>query len=422
MLTRTQTTCLFLVILAFANVTSAQKPSQPPTRLGVDVVSLREGPQLLGAATHRDAQGLTLAVDRVWLEKTYPRFYEQQLKTEKAESVVAARRLKERIDRWKESRAGDENLVLFLDSEIQRLKAAWQAAQQNAPPPAQFVLVDIPRDGIRSSYLQPAERKQVALLAWRERLERVSTRTANNLAMELKELGVAMPQQSVDLSDRLPTTQQQTERSWAAKVALVEYRLRKKVGFQGTGDFLARTGDGAAEVNLAEMMQVVLKQQVEQQLNALLQPRAPRTKSNAWLDKASKEANMLEVLGFRVSRLNKNMLNKTVEVTSSFVARMPDDRWQIVWEHTQSRKLNQARAEQKDQVANAPRINQMLALLKNAGIANAEQQVQEALSYGAVTKDALDDANEAFQEFASRYGSQLDAPSIHVPLHAPNTP
>ena len=76
---------------------------------------------------------------------------------------------------------------------------------------------------------------------------------------------------------------------------------------------------------------------------------------------------------------------------------------------------DRVKADQKDQVANAPRINEMLALLKSAGIANADQQVQEALAYGAVTKDALDDANEAFLEFASRYGAQVDAPQIQVP-------
>ena len=56
-----------------------------------------------------------------------------------------------------------------------------------------------------------------------------------------------------------------------------------------------------------------------------------------------------------------------------------------------------------------------MAILKGAGIVNAEQQVQEALAYGAVTKDALDDANEAFQEFASRYGSKVDTPRIRIP-------
>lgn len=408
-------TWLFLAVVAFADITSAQKPSQPPTRLGVDVVSLRDGPQLFGAVTQRNENGLKLAVERSWLKKTYPKFFQQHVKLEEAEAIVAARKLKERIDHWKESRAGDENLVLFLDNEIQRLKTAWQTAKKNPPAPSQFVIVDLPADRIRSLYLQPAERKQIALLAWRERLERVTTRTTNNLAMELKNLGITLPQSPVDLSDRLPQTQLPTERSWAAKVAVVEYRLRKKVGFQGTGDFLARTGDGAAEVNLAEMMQVVLKQQIEQQLNALLQPQAPRRKSTAWLDKAIQEADKLEVSGFRVSRLDKDMQNQTVQVTSSFIARMPDDRWSIVWEHTQSRKLSDAKAAQKDQVANAPRITQMLALLKNAGIANAEQQIQEALSYGAVTKDALDDANEAFQEFASRYGSRVDSPQIDVP-------
>jgi len=415
MLTRSHSGWSMLTVLGFATVIWGQKPSQPPTRLGVDVVSLRGGPQLYGAVTYQNDQVLRMAVERVWLEKTYPKFFEQQIKIEKAEAIVAARKLKERIDLWKESRANDENLVLFLDREIQRLKAAWQASQQNAEAPAQFVIVEVPRDRVRSLYLQPAERKQVALLAWRERLDRVTTRTATNLAMELKERGVEAPQQPVDLSDRLPTNQLQSDRAWAAKVALIEYRLRKKVGFQGTGEFLARTGDGAEEVNLAEMMQVVLKQQIEQQLNALLQPPRRQAKSNAWLAKASEQADRLEVSGFRVSRLNKNMLNKTVEVTASFVARMPDERWEIVWEHTQSRNLNQVKADQKDQVANAPRINEMLALLKNAGIANADQQVQEALAYGAVTKDALDDANEAFLEFASRYGAQVDAPQIQVP-------
>ena len=120
---RLSATCLLLLLVVEAS--SGQRPRVSPKRLAVDVVSVQRGPQLYGAVLAGNAtEGLTMAVERSWLEKTWPRYYQDLAAGERALATAASEGLRGRVERWRRSRNGDANLVLFLQQETARLHGA----------------------------------------------------------------------------------------------------------------------------------------------------------------------------------------------------------------------------------------------------------------------------------------------------------
>ena len=94
-----------LVLLLTSGLATGQRPRGSPKRLAVDVVSVKGGPQLFGAVLSRSADGgLTMAVERAWLEKTYPRYYQELAAGERALATAAREGLTRRIERWQRRR------------------------------------------------------------------------------------------------------------------------------------------------------------------------------------------------------------------------------------------------------------------------------------------------------------------------------
>ena len=230
-----------LVLLLTSGLATGQRPRGSPKRLAVDVVSVKGGPQLFGAVLSRSADGgLTMAVERAWLEKTYPRYYQELAAGERALATAAREGLTRRIERWQRRRSEDANLVLFLREQAQQVAKPLDAA---AATTSQFVMIELAAGEVRNVFRQPPRQRRIAELAWALRLDNVTTRTANHLQRELqkREVDVAKAPQLADRFGTLP----QGEQEWAARMALVEFRLRKKLTFQGEGEYVARTGSGA---------------------------------------------------------------------------------------------------------------------------------------------------------------------------------
>lgn len=420
----------------------AEGPGLSPKRMAVDVVSIKGGPQLFGLVLQQAADGrLLFAVERDWLRSNHKRYYTEVSTAEATLAEAAGEELLERIRRWIKRRATDRNLVLFLDQELQRLEAdrdpkdADAKTEKEKDTPAkdaekpvplkekQFVLVDIPGDKVRSLFRQPPERRQLALLAWQHRLKNVATRTANSLMRELQEAGVEIGPQPVDLADRFPG-QVLDERQWAARVALVEYRLKQKLSFQGEGEFLARTGDGAVEVDLAELVGKIVEQQLKAQ-RAIAEGR-PSADSTDWMKKPIEEAEYAGLTGFLAARLHRQFVftgtafefPKEAIVELTFVARQPDGAWQPIWSVSETQDAASVRPETKAEVAAGAEINKVLDLLKLAGLAKDGSTVDRAIAFGAAAKQAQSAAEQKFHEFLLLYTRQIDAPPIPLAVSA----
>jgi hypothetical protein len=298
----------------------ADKPVAPAD-LAVDQVSLRGGPRLLGAVLGREADGtLAIAVGRAWLKKTHPKFYEQALRDETVETRAALTELRDRIADWRKSRPDERELDFFLGREAERVESELKAFEAGTRSEvAQFMVLDLAPGKIEHVVNQPPQRKRVAAAAWREGLADVETRSVAGLSQELTKLKADQVDDADALLDSLPP-RRQNEAAWAARRAIVEYRFRKPLDFQGTGDVVVRAGDAPKAVDLAQLIDGILKSVGGDALGDLADPPAagggsrkpPRNNGSAekWLATATRMAEADGVEGFRVTRVEQDLAAK----------------------------------------------------------------------------------------------------------------
>lgn len=388
--------------------------------LAVDVVQVRRGPKLLGAVLHRSGQGdVTLAVERDWLRQADRKFFTEQTARETEESRTAWQELITRLEAWKTARTGDDRLIGFIESELARAKkrlAALDQPQDTVAAP-QFLIIDLTSKQIDRVQQQPADKRQVALVAWQEQLPDVAQRSASSLKRELERRDIKVEAEHPNLSDRLPI-RRQTEAEWLARRAILEYAERKAVDFQGTGDLLVRTGDAKPQANLTQLLTQVLQSQLTSTLEDLLNEGAGgkpagRKPTASALEKARQEARQAGANGFRATRLDLEVDQGRVRVEGTFVARTGEKKWQRIWRTEEVLPAGGGK-EQRERIRNDPQVKQALELLSSTGLA-ANDALDTALGFGAATMTAQDHVNERFGQFLGIYRQHADGPPLFLP-------
>ncbi len=394
----------------------AQKKSASLTQLGVDVVSIKDGPRLRGAVLNRDNAGnVTMAVDRAWLKQASAEFHEELAELEHMETRRVLTQLQGRIEAWLERRPDDGELQIYLNDQLKRLKkevAALDDESKSSPP--QFMIVRVPTDRVKRIYMQPRARKQIAMVAWGERFADVETSSVSDLARTLRKQGIEPNTVPVDLSDRLPPSAQ-NDRQWAARMAVVEYQFRQPLNFQGTGSLLLRTGDKPQMPNLNDLVGEMLNGELGKNLADLLGNAAGgKSVSGPWYASATNSAEKEGLLGVRVTRVNQNLVAKRVSVETMFLARMPGGKWETVWSYTETANAAQPRPDLEARIAKDPQVQKALGLIKTIGLA-AEGNVHLAMRFGAATMEAQQTADAKFYKFRDRCLRRLSGPPITWP-------
>jgi hypothetical protein len=390
----------------------AQTPHIELKRLCVDCLTLVDGPRLLGAIVDRDAQGtLTVAVQRQWLKQTAPKFYRDHHQREIDAMREGAMRLPKRIRQWKARRANDEALQRFLTSELARIeKLSKSNGEAGATLDSQFLVITVPPKQVRFVYVQPAGRRKIAAIAWREKLAGVESRSAFDLVRELKAKQADVEDSPIDLSGRFPALPDD-DRQWAARQALIEYDYRQRLDFQGTGEVLFRTDNENAVPNLPRLLTEMFRSQLDTQLADLLgngKPGKPAPKRE--FDVAKNTAKQQDVRGFRVTRVVHNLAANRVTVESLFLVRLADGSWETIWQHKQTTDATKNRAELKDRINGDPRVKQALKLIE--ALAGNAANADTALKFAAATMEAQQRADDQFVEFRLRYTKRIDGPVL----------
>lgn len=418
---------------AGSSVVLAQDVRVPLKRLAVDCVTVEDGPRLLGHLLDRGADGaLVVAVQRDWLAGRFPA-YLTTIEKEAAELRLAqARQLPERIRRWIEQRdvpaahdnVVDQGLVHVLKEQLERADAELKALEKNvgtdekadgeevSTEVSQFVLVSVPSDEVQFVYVQPAQHRRIALFAWQQRFRDVEERSALALARELQEAGVSL-NQPVNLADRFPSTPDD-DRQWAARQAIFEHAVGRRLDFQGIGETLFRTDHEAGppdlERLLTELLQTQLQQGVLELLGADAKPDVPQRRFDVAITAAERE----DKLGFRVTRLAHDVAGGQARVEVCFVARMPDGSWETIWQHSESADATVARSELEQQIAEDPRVQQVFGVLDSLAGAEGARLRESALRFAAATMAAQEKARTTFLEFRGLYAQRLDRPPLRV--------
>lgn len=404
-----------LVLEAAPPKTAPRKPAPPraalPAEQGADTISLKSGGKYVGALLDRTPEGdYRLAVRREWLKTAQPKLFAQESATELERLRECYRVLETRIADWKRDRPDDARLLGFLDDEADRAAKIRQQLEQPNPPLPEFMLIEILAARVERVQLAPADRKQVLLLAWLERLANPETRAVADLKRELESKKVPLDQQ-VDLFDRLaPALQSDAE--WSQRQALAEYLYRKPLDFQGMGDALFATSGGAKAPKSEELIVAVLNQQLNSQLADLLGTPGAKPAEGDWTAKPARTAEAEGVNGFHVTRLKLDALNKRGEVEGRFLARTPEGRWETVWRSTQAADTTKARPDVEKRITNDPQVKQALGLLQVAGIDAQGNEFQSAIRLGAGVMEAQQATDAQFLAFRDRFTEHLDGPPL----------
>jgi hypothetical protein len=385
----------------------------PVSQLAVDVVNLKSGKSVRGAVVKAGVNGsLTMAVSREWLEHAHPDLYHTAVSHEADLQKQAAEQLRTRLKKQLQTPPNEPRLVVFLKQELERADELLARGKPVKPP--QFLWVELEHDTIARVTRAPADRQRVAMWAWGERLSNVETRDAVDLNRELKQSKIDTTAAPPDLSDRL-APRLQDDREWAARMAVVEYVLAKPLDFQGTGDVLVRADAERKLVDLAPVLSKVLTSHVDSLLKDLTgegrPPAAAPANDSGWLKSAATEAEAASINGLRATRVEVKVDGNQASVQTAFAARMPNGAWEVVWSHRETQDATKQRAEAEARIVADPQVKQVLDAVKSFGL-GADDQVRQAIRFGAATMAAQQAADARFFEFRDRYLNHLDGPPL----------
>ena len=411
---------LVVSLLGLASATAMAQPAKPGSvsQLGVDVVSLKSGKSVRGAIIRSEPNGsVTMAVSREWLQKANPEWLAKLSEEVATLQRTAWEQLRERLTKLLAMPPESQRSVFFLKEELERVEKLLARAE---PPEApQFVWFDAKREAVAKVTPSAPDRQRIAIWAWSERLKEVESRDVSDLTKELKQKGVDPTQPAPDLSNQL-AARPQDEREWGARMAVVEYAFGTPLDFQGTGDVLVRSNGSRDLKEMAPVIAKVLRGQVDSFLKDLTGDGRPAKNStasnNGWLKTAMRDAEAANATGFRATRVELNVEGRQTAVQSAFVVRVnagsPEKaQWETVWSHRESADATKPRAEAEARIANDPQVKQALDKVKSLGL-GAEDQIQQAIRFGAATMAAQQTTDTRFFEFRDRYVKHLDGPPL----------
>jgi hypothetical protein len=414
------------ILVWSAGAALAQSRPIPLTELGVDMVAVKGGPRLLGAIVQRDDAGrITMAVRRDWLSEADPKFFRRQMDVESRTERAAREELRRRVTAWLDDQPDDKRLRFFLKKQLERIDSELERADETKRAGAaapRFLLIELPAEQVERVVVQPPTRRQVILLAWREQLPKPESQSVNRLLRDLRERGIDVANQQVDLSGQVPR-RPQSESEWLARRALIEHAYIRSLDFQGQGDSIFRTGDGAEAPDVAKVLTSMIQGSFGGDLNELIEGFAkPASKPSAgrekWLSTAIPIAEREKLTGFRVTRVLIDQPGTAASVEVRFVAKLSNGRWDTIWQHVESADATKPRPDSEKRIMQDPQVKKAIDLLKAAGLGNGDNPLQQAIRFGAATMEAQETANAKFFEFRDRYLQGLDGPPLVLPAGA----
>ena len=403
------------ILLAISSIAVAAEPAVIPERLVVDVVTMKNNDVFRGAVLGRDdASNGLMAVQRDWLQRQHARQFEQLAAEDKDRAIKAAQQLVDRIREWLKRSPEPATLAAFLEIDLERAEARLksQSSVNKLAEPLQFVVLVLPENRVRTVFVQPAAQRTIAAQAWQERLPNVEQKRGEELRQELVAKRV-LPEDPVELWDRLPTLAQ-GDNEWAARQAIVEFHLGRRVEFQGLGETLIRTGSDAPKLDLAGILPKLLTQQLTDQLGDLLGERRPQRAaelSSEALKPAIAAAESESARGVKVTQLQLDLAGGSASVSTRFLARLPSGKWETVWLHSVVEDGKKARPEIERRIQSDPQLKEALGALR-ALDAGLDQEITKAVRVGAAVMTAQQATDQQFIAFRDRYSKRLDGPPL----------
>lgn len=398
-----------LFVFVLVAITSIAKGADRPAG---DVVTLRSGSKLRGALFEQSPQSLTLLVSAKWLSAANAKLHQ----TARPQTIAANKLGLERVLRRLKTDPlpAEAAVAAFFEQQLEDVQAELAKVETFDP---EFLWVTLPMKDVARVEASTAAQRQLLTWAWAEQIDRAENRSEDELIREFKARNVSPTGWPLALIERLPVRDQADE-EWAARRALIEYSLGPKLDFQGTNDVLART-DKDAPVDAVPLLVEMLSKQLQSQLADLFaEPgvgKGARGDANASktesLRKAVQTAESEKRTGIRVTRIEFTGDFQQASISTEFIARLGKDSWRPVFQHTERVDAKQPRPEAEQRIQNDPRVKQVLDLTRQLGV-GADDQIQQAIRFGAATMTAQQVCNSRFAVFRDVYLISLVRPPL----------
>lgn len=398
--------------LAILLLQPQEKPA-PFSKRAIDFVSVTSGSPLLGVVLQpgNRTRPTIVAVQREWLKQERPEQYTVFRKQEIKQTQVTRKVVLERLAKWIQQRPDEKDLLEYLKEQ----QASLIAERVPAEPQSQFMLIELKPKEVRS-IKKPSRKLRAPLwVALREKLKDVETRSSESLQKELKEKGIAIPRQPVDLSSRVPS-RGDDKVQWAARQAIVEQLYRANpVKMSGTPDMVVReTTDGKpADVNM--LIGKMMSGRIASLIKELTEPATAqgyaKTKTPAWFKQTrvvAKEANARAAF---VKLVIPDTEMREAVVEAYLIGQMPDGSWRVVWKTRRSVRPGDDE-ELVDQIREDPQIKQALGAL---GKAVQGDMLDRALGFGAATMKAQQAVMEDYVKWRDPFFDSLEGPMLVLP-------
>lgn len=426
---------LLTVLIALAcsiSSSQAQLPSSSKKSLVVDEVITTDGKRFYGIILRNsNRDGLKMMIRRDWLEKTHRDLFQAHVAKESEKEIQAMTNHLFRLEAWWKSRKEKSELVAFVDREMERIEKQRESKQKNQNPELQpFTLINFPVAELRKVYQQSHERHQIAGIAWKHNIDRVTTRSIKSIQRELESKNIDWRKESFDLSDKLPISQEQSEEQWSARVALIEYQLCQPLDFQGTGSMLLRIEPDQANLrpgDLNAMMEQLMNSNIQSNLSSLLsgnplfkelgigsnlQNNNLKQESDWWRS-AAKVAESEKINGFLTARVVNEIGGNDAQVELCFFAYIKPDHWIEVIKIESRVSHKDVNAAEIDRINNDPQVEGLLDIARGLGLGSGII-IDKAIRHGAATKLALDESKGEFYKFLERHVKRSDSPPLQI--------
>ena len=408
------------VLLILTPMFAADRPKVAAVqRAPVDQVAVRGGPKLRGMLfAQGEDKSVTLLVSAKWLKGANAEWFATQRRKTLDAHLLA---LEQAVERLGKELANEhpEAMKAFLKQQRDEIQEELNNVEKFDP---EFVWIGLTaREAERVEATTP-ERRQLLAWAWNESLDRSEARDADDLQKELKARAVNPISWPLSFVERLPA-REQTDDDWSARMAIADYAMSTPLDFQGTSDVLVRAGRDAP-ADLAPLLVNMLRKQLQSQLGDLFgepRPAAPKNNKGAVaesLKTAIQTAESEKRRGFRATRMQQSDDLSAVTVTTQFVARLPDGSWEVVFQHVERADAKQARPDAEQRIQQDPQVKKILDLTRQLGGA-ADEQIQQAIRFGAATMSAQTTCDSQFASFRDRYLKSLTKPPLNVDLKKP---
>ncbi len=396
-----------LSVIPFARV-SAQQPTIAQKHLGTDLVRLRDGTRLQGFIIERDANnGLTVAVERKWLESTYPQLAEQAIKREQHQLAASHKVLVERIETWRRERETDKTLVVALDYQLEDL----QSRQKKKTQPTKFASLKLNDQQIASTTPASARNRQFAGVAFQHGLDDVTISSTVLLQRKLSEQGIDIQKTRVDLSAELPALAEESDKDWSVRQALFEHHYREPLEYQGTGTKFYKTGDEQDVMQVAADMMGSGNSiaQLGAELGLPEFKQFAKKPTSDWWKETCKQAEADGFRGVLIKRLDNKPLSGTATVSVHFFAMQSPSNWSEAFRANATKNAADVNQDQLDRLKDDPQVKKITQMASGLGFGD---KLDTALRMGAATQLASEEAAAAFQHYLARYIDRLDRPPV----------